>query len=84
MEPDPPRGMRTVVVEESDWTEIEVSPFSEGRRREWIRERVRTMPSSPEQLTGKAIPELLFEHAQLVLGSGKKAQKVEITRDHRG
>jgi hypothetical protein len=40
-------------------TEIEVSPFSEGRRREWIRERVRTMPSSPEQLTGKAIPELL-------------------------
>ena len=59
MEPDPPRGMRTVVVEESDWTEIEVLPFSEARRREWIRERVRTMPSSPEQLTGKAIPELL-------------------------
>ena len=26
----------------------------------------------------------LFEHAQLVLGSGKKAPKVEITRDHRG
>jgi hypothetical protein len=59
MEPDPPRGMRSVVEEESDWTEIEVSPFPEGRRREWIRERVRTMPSSPEQLTGKAIPELL-------------------------
>ena len=25
----------------------------------------------------------LFEHARLVLGSGKNAQKVEITRDHR-
>ena len=30
------------------------------------------------------IVDRLFEHAQLVLGSGKKAQKVEITRDHRG
>ena len=30
------------------------------------------------------IVDRLFEHAQLVLGSGKKAQKVEISRDHRG
>jgi hypothetical protein len=30
------------------------------------------------------IVDRLFEHAQLVLGSGKKAQRVEITRDHRG
>ena len=30
------------------------------------------------------IVDRLFEHAQLVLGSGKKAQKVEINRDHRG
>jgi hypothetical protein len=58
-EPDPPRGMRTVVVEESDWTEIEVQSFPEARRREWIRERTREMPSSPEQLVSKAVPELL-------------------------
>jgi type IV secretion system protein VirB9 len=30
------------------------------------------------------IVDRLFEHAQLVLGSGKIAQKVEINRDHRG
>jgi type IV secretion system protein VirB9 len=30
------------------------------------------------------IVDRLFEHAQLVLGSGKKAQKVEIIRDNRG
>ena len=29
------------------------------------------------------IVDRLFEHAQLVLGSGKKAQKVEISHDHR-
>jgi P-type conjugative transfer protein TrbG len=29
------------------------------------------------------IVDRLFEHAQLVLGSGKNAQKVEISRDHR-
>jgi type IV secretion system protein VirB9 len=29
------------------------------------------------------IVDRLFEHAQLVLGSGKKTQKVEITREHR-
>jgi type IV secretion system protein VirB9 len=30
------------------------------------------------------IVDRLFERAQLVLGSGKKAQKVEITREHKG
>lgn len=30
------------------------------------------------------IVDRLFEHAQLVLGSGKKAQKVEISHEHRG
>jgi hypothetical protein len=59
MEPDPPLGMRTVVMEESDWTEIEVQPFLAARRREWIREQVRAIPSYPEELTGKALPELL-------------------------
>lgn len=49
-------GMGT---EKSDWTAIEVQPFPEARRREWIRERARTMPSSPEELIGKAIPDLL-------------------------
>jgi type IV secretory pathway VirB9-like protein len=29
------------------------------------------------------IVDRLFEHAQLVLGSGKNAQKVEISHDHR-
>jgi hypothetical protein len=58
-EPVPPRGMRTVVVEESVWTEIEVQPFPEARRSEWIRERAREMPSSSEQLISTAIPELL-------------------------
>jgi hypothetical protein len=59
MEPDPPRGMRTVVLDESDWTEIEIQPFPEARRREWIGERARAMPSSPAQLISKALPELL-------------------------
>ena len=56
MKPDPPRGMRTVVVEQSDWTSIDVEAFSDAQRTEWIRERAREMPSSPEQLIGKAIP----------------------------
>ena len=30
------------------------------------------------------IVDRLFDHAQLVLGSGKKAQKVEIIRENRG
>jgi type IV secretory pathway VirB9-like protein len=30
------------------------------------------------------IVDRLFERAQLILGSGKKAQKVEISREHRG
>lgn len=59
MEPDPPRGIRTVVMEESDWTGIEVQPFPEARRREWIRARAREMPSLPEQLIGEAMPDLL-------------------------
>jgi hypothetical protein len=58
-EPAPSRGLRTVVVEQSDWTGIEIEPFSDAQRTEWIRERAREMPSSGEQLIGKALPELL-------------------------
>jgi hypothetical protein len=46
MEPDPLHGMRRVVVEQSDWTGIEIEPFSDAQRAEWIRERAREMPSS--------------------------------------
>jgi hypothetical protein len=58
-EPDPPHGLRKVTTDVSDWTGIEVQPYSETRRAEWIRERAREMPSSPDQLITKAIPELL-------------------------
>ncbi|HVV44757.1 MAG TPA: hypothetical protein VHC72_06115, partial [Bryobacteraceae bacterium] len=59
MEPDPPHGLRKVTTDVSDWTEIEVQPYSEAQRTEWIRERAGQMPSSPEELISKAIPELL-------------------------
>jgi hypothetical protein len=58
-EPDLPRGMRTVVMDESDWTDIEVRLFPEAGRREWLAARAREMPSSPAQLIAKALPELL-------------------------
>lgn len=59
MEPDPPHGMRTVTTDESDWTEIEVQPYTEAQRAEWIRERAAEMPSLADELISKAIPELL-------------------------
>ncbi|MEP6716050.1 MAG: hypothetical protein ABJC09_10785 [Terriglobia bacterium] len=55
-EPDPPRGLRTIVGQ-SDWTNIDTEPFSSAKRTEWIWEL--EMPSSGEQLTGKVLPELL-------------------------
>jgi hypothetical protein len=58
-EPDPPHGLRTVTTDVSDWTWIEVQAYSEAERAEWIRKRAAQMPSSPEQLISKAIPELL-------------------------
>lgn len=59
MEPVPPHGIRRVTTDVSDWNEIEVQPYSEAQRTEWIRVRGREMPTSPEQLVSKAIPELL-------------------------
>src|SRR6185312_10424194 len=51
--------LRKMTTDVSDWTEIEVQPYSEAQRKAWIRERARQMPSSPEELISKAIPELL-------------------------
>jgi hypothetical protein len=56
--PDP-HVLPTVVVEQSDWTSIDIEPFSDAQRTEWIRERARELPTSGEQMTGKALPELL-------------------------
>ncbi len=34
LEPDPHRGIRSVQVDESDWTEIEILPYSAAQRRQ--------------------------------------------------
>lgn len=59
MEPDPQHGIRSVQVDESDWTEVEVLPYSAAQRRQWIQEQISKMPSSPGLLIGDAIPGLL-------------------------
>ncbi len=51
--------IQEVQVDESDWTEIEVLPYSESERSNWIREQTAKMPSSPGMLIGDAIPGLL-------------------------
>lgn len=58
-EPDPGRGIQTVQVDESGWTETEILPYSEAEREKWIEERISKMPASPGMLVGDAIPELL-------------------------
>jgi hypothetical protein len=50
---------QTPQADESDWTEIEILPFSYAERENWIRERIAKMPSKPGMLVGDAIPELL-------------------------
>jgi hypothetical protein len=59
IEMTPGRGMQTAQVDESDWTEIEILPYSDAEREKWIEERISKMPSSPGMLVGDAIPELL-------------------------
>jgi hypothetical protein len=48
-----------ILTDESDWTEIQVLPYSDAQRREWIREWMAKMPTSPGLLLGDAIPSLL-------------------------
>ncbi len=60
----PGRGMQTVQVDESDWTEIEILPFGDAQREKWIREQMAKMPTlqnqiRPGMLVGDAIPALL-------------------------
>jgi hypothetical protein len=56
---DPVQGIRSVQTVESDWTEIEILPYSAAQRRRWIREQMARMPSSPGLLVGDAVPALL-------------------------
>jgi hypothetical protein len=56
-----------VQVDESDWTEIDVLPYSDAQRRNWIEEQIAKMPSSPGLLVGDAIPELLSVPDELSL-----------------
>jgi hypothetical protein len=65
----PGRGMQTAQVDESDWTEIEILPYSEAEREKWIKERISKMPSSPGMLVGDAIPELLAVPDPLALSA---------------
>lgn len=67
MEPEPGRGIRQVQVDESDWTEIELLPYSDAQRRNWIQEQISKMPSSPGLLVGDAIPGLLAIPDELAL-----------------
>jgi hypothetical protein len=59
MATDPGHGFRSVQVDESDWTEIEILPYSAAQRRKWLLDQVSKMPSSPGLLLGDAIPGLL-------------------------
>jgi len=56
-----------VQVDESDWTEIDLLPYSEDARRNWIQEQIAKMPSSPGLLVGDAIPGLLAMPDELAL-----------------
>ena len=67
MDVAPGAGFRTVVVDESDWTEIEVLPYSDEARRRWIQVRAWQMPASPGLLVSDAIPGLLAVPDELVL-----------------
>jgi hypothetical protein len=67
MEMDPARGMQPVQVDESDWTEIAILPYSAAQRRNWIQEQITKMPSSPGLLVGDALPGLLALPDQLAL-----------------
>jgi hypothetical protein len=69
MEPEPGRGIQTVQVDESDWTEIEILPYSDAEREKWIEERISKMPSSPGTLVGDAIPDLLAVPDELALSA---------------
>jgi len=70
MEPDPHAGIHSVQVEESDWTEIEILPYSAVQRELWIQEQVSKMPSSsPGLLIGDVIPGLLALPDQLALSA---------------
>lgn len=59
LETDAQGRLRQVQVDESDWTEIEVLPYSDDQRRQWIREQVSKMSSAPGLLMGDVIPGLL-------------------------
>ena len=69
LEPDPQRGFRPVQVDESDWTEIEILPYSDAQRRQWIQEQMSKMPSSPGLLMGDVIPGLLALPDELALSA---------------
>jgi len=69
MEPEPGRGIQNVQVDESDWTEIEILPYSDAEREKWIEERIAKMPTSPGLLVGDAIPDLLAVHDALALSA---------------
>jgi hypothetical protein len=64
---EPGRGLRPVEVDESDWTAIELLPYSDAQRKNWIQEQNSKMPSSPGLLVGDAIPGLLAVPDQLAL-----------------
>ncbi len=69
LEIDRQHGIRTVPVDGSDWTEIEILPYSAGQRRKWIQEQIAKMPSSPGLLVGDAIPGLLAFPDELALSA---------------
>jgi hypothetical protein len=62
--------LQQVQVDESDWTEIEILPYSENERIQWIQQQTAKMAaSSPGELVGDIIPGLLAEPDQLALGA---------------
>ena len=67
LEPDAEGGIHPKQVDQSDWTQVDVLPFSAAQRQNWIQEQIRRMPSSPGLLLGDAIPSLLAIPDELVL-----------------
>lgn len=63
----PGKLMQPVQIDESDWTEIELLPYTGAQRAAWIQDQVSKMPSSPGLLVGDAIPSLLAVPDELAL-----------------
>jgi len=63
----PGKGVEEHAVEQSDWTELTVLPYSEDKRRAWQMQKLSSPPTDAGLLIGDTIPELLADTQSGVL-----------------